>query len=315
MPVSATRSERWQQSGKRIAGSADGVGIGRPPTPNATSAVQERIQRSGRPLVVAIDEAHRLDSKVGEALLNAVQAISGNTKAAIALLAGTPDLVDHVRRMNAPFFLNRAGEGLLPIGLISDDEAVRAVAEPLRAAGLDVDSNAEQTIRECCRGYPYFTQVLGRVIAESPGLVSGSPVPLGKPGDSASEETLNRFLERRNRHYEGLWADLRDAKVISCGYLLGNVQSDSPNGVMPDYRVEQAIDLGLAHPYEKTARAPDHEEAKHRLRQLGLLWSPGEAAGTSELGIPSFFDYLRQQVRRLKPKLASRLDATTPFRP
>ena len=90
MPVSAACSGGRCQSGKRIAGSADGARIGRPPTPNTTLAVQERIRRSGRPLVVAVDEAHRLGPKVGETLLDAVQATSGETKAAIALLAGTP---------------------------------------------------------------------------------------------------------------------------------------------------------------------------------------------------------------------------------
>ncbi len=277
--------------------------------PNTTSAVQERIQRSDRPLVIAVDEAHRLDTSVGEALLNAVQSTGRETKAAVALLAGTPDLVDHIRRMNATFFLNRVGEGLLPMGLIPDDEAVRAVAEPLRAAGLEVDPEAEQAIRESCAGYPYFTQLLGRAVAESSGLVPGASIPLGRPGDSACSETLNRFLDRKKRHYEGVWSDLREGKLISCAFLLGEIQVMSPDGRMPDQQVELAIDLGLANPYERTAHPPDYDEAMHRLNQLGLLWSPSETAGSSELGIPSFFDYLTQEVRRLKPELAGDLHA------
>ena len=314
-PETVARTVQGSVSAGLIKGQATTTGTVRPSAPNTTSAIRERIQRTSKPLIVAVDEAHRLDAVVGEALLNAVQATGGEAHSAVAVLAGTPDLVDHIRRMNATFFLNRVGEGLLPMGLISDDEAVRAVAEPLRAAGLEVDIEAEQAIRESCAGYPYFTQLLGRAIAESPGLSAGNSIPLGKQGDSACLETLNRFLERKNRHYEGLWADLRDAKVISCGYLLGKVQSASPDGAMPDDQVEQAIDLGLANPYEKTDHAPWYDEAKYRLRQLGLLWSPTETAGASELGIPSFFDYVTQQVRRYKPELAVELDALNPARP
>ena len=313
-PETVSRSAQGGLSAGLVKGQVTTTGTVRPSAQNTTSAVRERIQRIGKPLVVAVDEAHRLDRVVGEALLNAVQASSGEAHSAIAVLAGTPDLVDHIRRMNATFFLNRVGEGLLPMRLISDDEAVRAVAEPLRAAGLEVDLEAEHVIRESCAGYPYFTQLLGRAVAESPGLTTGSPIPLGKEGDSTCLETLNRFLERKNRHYEGLWADLRDARVISCGYLLGKVQSVSPNGAMHDDQVEQAIDLGLEHPYEKTDHPPWYDEAKDRLKQLGLLWSPSETAGTSDLGIPSFFDYLTAQVRRLKPELASQLDAVLPLK-
>ena len=223
------RSVQGGLSAGLVKGQVTTTGTVRPSAPNTTSAIRERIQRTGKPLVVAVDKAHRLDPLVGEALLNAVQASSSEAHSAIAVLAGTPDLMDHIRLMNATFFLNRVGEGLLPMGLISDDEAARAVAEPLRAAGLDVEPEAEQTILESCAGYPYFTQLLGRAVAESPGLAAGSAVPLGRPGDSVCLETLNRFLERKNRYYEGLWADLRDARVVSCGYLLGNVQSVSPN--------------------------------------------------------------------------------------
>ena len=310
-PETVARSVQGGVSGGLIKGQVTRTRTVRPSTPNTTSAIRERIQRTRKPLVVAVDEAHRLDRGVGEALLNAIQATGGEALSAVAVLAGTPDLLDHIRRMNATFFLNRVGEGLLPMGLISDGEAVRAVAEPLRAAGLDVDIEAEQTIRESCAGYPYFTQLLGRAVAESPGLAAGNPIPLGKQGDSNCLKTLNWFLERKNSHYEGLWADLRDARVISCGYLLGRVQLASPEGAMLDDQVEQAIDLGLANPYEKTDHPPWYDEAKYRLKQLGLLWSPKETSGTSELGIPSFFDYLTQQVRRLKPELAERLDAMT----
>lgn len=265
----------------------------------------ERLKRTCKPLVIAVDEAHRLQPKVGEALLNAVQEANGQQHAAIALLAGTPGLIDHIGRMNATFFL-------LPMGRIADDAALRSVAEPLRNANLKVTPEAEQAIIELCAGYPYFTQVLGRTIAESPALSRGCPIPLGDPNDAAHLATRDRFLVRRKKHYRRVWSDLRVGKLISCGYMLGKVLQASSDGRMRVDRVERALETGLTHLYEKTSQPPDLDEAKQSLKRLGLLWDPEDTGASYELGIPSFFGFLIRQVSQLQPELAARLDAELP---
>ena len=284
------------------------------PSPSVTSALHERLKRTGKPLVIALDEAHRLQPSVGEALLNAVQQANGQRQsAAIALLAGTPDLIDHIGRMNATFFLHRLGDCLLPMGCIADDAALRAVAEPLRSAELKVSRQAERAIIELCAGYPYFTQVLGRTITESPELSTGCPIPLGDLDDAAHLATRDRFLVRRKKHYRRVWSDLRAGKLISCGYMLGKVLQASPDGKMRVDQVERALQAGVTHLYEKTAQPPDLDEARRSLKRLGLLWDPEDAGASYELGIPSFFGFLTRQVGQLRPELAARLDAELPI--
>ncbi len=285
------------------------------PSPSVTSAMRERIKITGKPLVIAVDEAHRLQSNVGEALLNAVQEANGQQNAAIALLAGTPDLIDHIVGMNATFFLHRLGDCLLPMGRIADSAALQAVAEPLRNAELKVTREAEQAIVELCAGYPYFTQVLGRTITESPELSTGCPVPLGDPDDAAHLATRDRFLVRRKKHYRRVWSDLRIGKLISCGYTLGKVLQASSDGKMRVDQVERALEAGLTHLYEETSQPPELDEAKQLLKRLGLLWDPEDTGASYELGIPSFFGFLTRQVGQLQPELAARLDAELSIAP
>lgn len=285
------------------------------PSPSVTFATSERIKRTGKPLVIAVDEAHRLQPNVGEALLNAVQEANGQQHAAIALLAGTPDLIDHIGRMNATFFLHRLDDCLLPMGRISDHAALQAVAEPLRNTDLKITPEAEQAIIELCAGYPYFTQVLGRTITESPELSVGCPIPLGDPDDAAHLATRDRFLVRREKHYRRVWSDLRVGKLISCGYMLEKVLQASSDGRMRVDQVEWALETGLTHLYEQTSQPPDLDEAKQSLKRLGLLWDPEDTGASYELGIPSFFGFLTRQVGQLRPALAVRLDAELPGAP
>ena len=107
-----------------------------------------------------LDEAHTLDLEVGNVLLNVSQQVRGTEAPFLLVFAGTPGLPTHLDAMNASFW-SRLGDGELGIGRLSEAAAKQALAEPLRAHGVDIDPHALAYVVTESQSYPYFIQLWG----------------------------------------------------------------------------------------------------------------------------------------------------------
>ena len=131
-------------------------------------------KQRGRPLIIAVDEAHTLAPAVAVALLNIYQDVVKKQAPVGLILVGTPDLSDHLRNAGKPrtgaltghntaaSFVERL-EILSPLAL--DDVATRqALRVPLEAGGCTVDEMSLQQLVAATQHYPYFIQLLGRAV-------------------------------------------------------------------------------------------------------------------------------------------------------
>ena len=135
-----------------------------------------------RPLVVLLDEAHRLDPGLGESLLNAAQKV-GVRLPLLLVLAGTPDLEDSLARMGASFW-NRARR--ISVSRLDAESAADAIRIPLESAGVGIEPEALSRILAASHGYPFFLQVWGELVwacvAEaSPRVVTVETVEAARP--------------------------------------------------------------------------------------------------------------------------------------
>ena len=136
-----------------------------------------RAGARGRPLIIAVDEAHTLDPEVVVALLNIYQDMVKQNVPLWLIMVGTPDLRDRLRNAGKPqpgalddhstaaSFVERC-ENLTLLAL--DDAATRrALLEPLQSGGCTVDAMPLQQMVPATQNYPYFIQVLGKAVWEA----------------------------------------------------------------------------------------------------------------------------------------------------
>ncbi len=110
-----------------------------------------------RPMMILIDEAHRMDAGLCDALLNIDQTVRGNSPF-LLILAGTPDLRDILSTVNASFAerSNKIGLGRLDAQSTAD-----AIVKPLEEHGLQITDAALDRVVESSQQFPYFIQQWG----------------------------------------------------------------------------------------------------------------------------------------------------------
>ena len=113
-----------------------------------------------KPLLVLLDEAHTLEPKVGQWLLNAAQ-VAGRRAPFLLVLAGTPDLRARLSEMEASFW-NRAEQ--LPLGRLDETATAEAIRRPLAEDGIAVEEEALARMVRESHGYPFFVPLWGQAV-------------------------------------------------------------------------------------------------------------------------------------------------------
>ena len=249
----------------------------RPLPPSASEVFARRAAR--RPLVLLLDEAEALDLRVGNAVLNAGQEV-GSRLPFLLVLAGTPDIVDRLGRMEASFW-HRIER--MHLGRLDASAAAQAIERPLADAGMAITPEALDRIVEQARGYPPFLQSWGdlvwrRAAGGRRDTITDVEVEESAPG---FERTRRDCYRRRCRELEGRGL-LPVAQAVAEAFGAESAASASA--------VDRAIRGVPEHDGHRAAA-----DAKTVLKHLGVLWRPGPTPDW-EPGIPGVMDYLRRRV-------------------
>ena len=268
---------------------------------NFRSFLSEAV--SGGPLMLMIDEAHRLDPAIGELLLNTEQALCRRNLPFLLVLAGTPDLHDNLRRTNATFFA-RLGRGDMRLGLLEDpDQLRRAVLEPLLKRGATVaDGTGDDLGRmiAMCSDYPYFAEMCGVALWEGLEARSRSRDRPARPViDRDLVERATAYLERgRQAHYLALAGEFGEA-TKSVAYVLSRILRARPYLSRTDMTL--AIESGLRSYWTARNIRVGSEEVEDRVAtectrilHSGFVWQPDVARDRFAPGIPSFISFVGQ---------------------
>ena len=281
--VTRIRRTRWYD--RLTSGTIAGVGLSwqaNEPPAAATERVLTARART-KPLLLLLDEAHRLRPEAGEALLTAAQRVSAELPF-LLVLAGTPNLRPHLGTLGASLW-SRAEK--IRLGRLDPTGAAEGFREPFRKAGIPVDSAALDRMVRQSQGYPYFVQLLGRAVWRR--------IPVRSPGRRVTPEVveaaLPEFHRQEDDYYLDRFEEFERLRLLSVASVVADAFADRQ--VLSAAQFDEAIRTGLGGLTDAARLGRAHAE----LRNLGFVWRV-RGRPDWEPGIPSLMDYVREHVGR-----------------
>ena len=251
------------------------------PTPAPGQVLAARASKRG--LLLLLDEAHRLEPRVGEELLNAAQAV-GRKAPFLLVLAGTPNLRDHLGTMGASFW-NRSRK--LRIGRLDESAAADAIRIPLESEETSISDDALAHVVRESHGYPFFLQLWGAALWSRANADPSLPRQRLTTTDTAACQSL--FESEKNDYYLDRHKELRKIRMVRPAQAVAAAFEVQKR--LNDLELEAAIRRGLG----PEAGDDEVEAAAAQFDHLGFVWN-ADGSPDWEPGIPSLMDYIREAV-------------------
>jgi len=232
-----------------------------------------------RPLVVALDEAHTLDAEVGHTLLNASQRARKQGAPFLLVIAGTPNLRDHLNQMSATFW-NRAEK--IGIGRLDREATIEALASPLAGAGITFDQDAlDRVVRESQR-YPYFIQLWGEALCHAMVDTGRFRVQAG-----IVEAAGPRIEASKTAYYGDRYRELRKQGLLQAAGAVAGMFAGQETAGYIDLSDHLVLQTGVA--------AQTADTQLDQLANLGYIWQPA-GDDLCEPGIPRLMTHVQAEV-------------------
>ena len=260
-----------------------------PPSDLTPHEVLQAQCRGGNAYALLIDEAHTLDVDMGCALFNAWQELAPDHRIML-VLAGTPDLVDHVNDMNATF-ASRSKK--LLVGRLPPAGAHEALIPPLEDADVRLSEEQERNALSECQEYPFFIQVWGEQLwlaAHRAGTTALS--------EDQFREAMREAAAVRTSYYDERRAELKKLGLSAVASAVAALYG-KPDDMVSEHKLECAVRGALAN------KATDGEvqQALTQLKHCGLVWPSPQMRGDNEqrrrgweAGIPSLMANIRRNI-------------------
>ena len=230
-----------------------------------------------QPLILLMDEAHKMDADLCNNLLNLHQIISPESPFML-VLAGTPGLQNFLSKVGATFVERSEMIGL---GRLDEQSAADAISKPFEEQSIQITEDALSIIVEDSQCYPYFLQVWGSSLwdeADKTNLthLTEEQVAVVKP----------KIDIKKNKFYDERKDKLDDLKFESTAVAIARAFQDtkemSKNMIMEIIRDNLSVDsLNTQSDFERLQTFIDND----------FIWKSQESI-LYEPGIPSFMTHI-----------------------
>ena len=236
---------------------------------------------SKRPLLLLLDEAHRLESRVGEELLNAAQEV-GQAAPFQLVLAGTPDLRTLLGTMGVSFWSRNRK---LRINRLDESAAADAVRRPLEAEEVPISDDALAHVVRESHGYPFFLQLWGAALWSRAHADPSLPAQRLTTADTTACQSV--FESEKNDYYLDRYKELKKIRMVRPAQAVAAAFEVQKR--LNDLELDAAIRRGLG----PEAGDDEVEAVAEQFDHLGFVWN-ADGSPDWEPGIPSLMDYIRE---------------------
>lgn len=247
--------------------------------PNLLVKVALAARDAERPIGIFIDEVQYLQQADLSALIGALHKVSQKSLPLIVFGAGLPRLAGIAG--DAKSYAERLFD-FPAIGALDETESHRAIREPVRDAGAEIEDGALAHIYEKTRGFPYFLQELAyHAWNAAPGSpISGTHVEASTRRATAALDA-SFFRVRFDR-----------LTVREKEYLRAMAQLGAGPHASGEIAAAMSIDVTTAGP------------VRTGLLRKGMIYSP--AHGQTAFTVPMFDDFMRREMPDWSPSLSPR---------
>ncbi len=244
------------------------------------------IARCNRdPMVLIVDEAHKLSAGTGAFFLNYVQDIIKQSNL-LMVLSGTPDLTRVIRRLGATFMTR--GEKL-SVGNLSDEAAGDSIEVPIEEHNASIDPGVLQKVVEDSGGFPHFLQIWGENLWGARG-----PGSWDRIGEKEYAKAIEGVEKDKHSLYDHYFEDIEPleyhapAAALALWFQAGHpIDLHEARGIISSF-VTKDLD----------AAGRDNEASRVLEYLLGhdVLWKT--SGDNAEVSIPSFHSHILMQFER-----------------
>ena len=233
-----------------------------------------------QPLILLMDEAHKMDEDLCNNLLNLHQIISPESPFML-VLAGTPGLHNFLSGVNATFVERSRNIGL---GRLDEQSAADAISKPFEEQGIQITDDALSLVVEDSQCYPYFLQEWGSslwVEADKENLtcITDEQVVVAKPDIAIMKED---FYDERKDKIDALKLE-STASAIAQAFQ--DTKAMSKNMIMEIIRDNLSVDA---------LNTQSDSERLQTFIDSDFIWRP-LGSDFYEPGIPSLMTYILDQ--------------------
>ena len=238
-------------------------------------------ERLAKPVFLLLDEVMNYDLKSLASVLQVSQTLIEARLPLAVILAGTPDLEDHLMDTKASFIARSKD---LRINLFTDDEAADALRTPLAGRGIEVDAEALKMMVALADNYPYFVQMIGEEVWEI--LVEKQKAIVDVAMVEAASNTMQ---DARNNFYRKGYKELVRRELAPYARQVVEFLGSFAN----KQAAQETIEAGLLSKNNGLSKNQARVIVR-KLQQRGFLWAYGD--NLLGPGIPSFFAYVEENM-------------------
>ena len=251
------------------------------PSATVRKLLQERSQN--KPLILIIDEAHRLKLSIAESLLNASQIVRSEGNPFLLVLAGTPNLRSALGKTNASFW---GRSKIFPLGRLSPEEAGQAITVPLEQAGVSLAPGVVENAVEHTHCYPFFLQIWGDCLARRLAQTGQTEVALDMLWEVEAEVHRDR-----DAMYQTRFDEIEEMMLLDVAWSVADAFIQSGQPVLHGSVLKEAIGKGMNGDEEPITDGRIMEKLE-QISHLGYVWKVG--GYDYEPGIPSLMSFVRE---------------------
>ena len=236
--------------------------------------IANAAREAEKPVAILIDEVQYLEKEDLSALIVALHRIGQRSLPLIVFGAGLPQMA--ALSGEAKSYAERLFD-YPPVGALEEDAARRALREPVRDAGADIEDDALDLIVERTEGYPYFLQEWG---AHSWKQAPEPPIRCSDVQVASQDATKALDASFLRVRFDRLTPREQD-------YLRAMAEL----GPGPHRSGDIAEMLGIP----VTSAGP----LRTNLIRKGMIWSPSH--GETAFTVPLFHDYMKRAMPNWQP--------------